>query len=159
MVASTLAPWHQAKLDSGSSSHCLGILARGIIHRDFVPPSSYSHCTQKCVRILWPAATRRPTFGESPVYYWEREGLVSLGEDNNKLSAASVCVCVFAWIGQKMCRWCMTLCMTVHTVRVDTVCVWSFMCLCTCVYVHTPTHITVLRYTLASTPCGPGARR
>lgn len=46
MVASTLAPSHKAQQASGWPSQRLGILAWGIIRRDFVPPSAYSHCSQ-----------------------------------------------------------------------------------------------------------------
>lgn len=147
-MPSTLAPWHKlAKLDSGWPWHFLGILAQGIIPRDFVPPFTVH---KEPVHVV----THRPTFWESPVYYRGREGFVSPQEDN-KLTAAAylcvwvrACVCInlFYHVSEKVWRrncgccfsvtvvfsMCLPVCFSLYSVCVCVVCLHS----CAFVYMY-----------------------
>lgn len=129
MVPSTLAPWHKlAKLDSGWPWHFLGILAQGIIPRDFVPPFTVH---KEPVH----AVTHRPTFWESPVYYRGREGFVSPREDNKLTAAAYLCV----WVRACVCI-CFIMCLKKFGEKsVDGVFLlqWSLLCTFLCVFLYT----------------------
>lgn len=142
MVAFTLATRHKAQRAFGWPSHCLGILAWGIIRWDFVPPHPPPPPTLSAQSVSGSCDRQWHTgpHSEKAQFTTEgREGFFSPREDDKLTAAVGSCCC------ERNLSAYLSVCICVHVYGYKSVGGVS-MCVCSCVPVVVPVPSCVFQH-------------